>query len=434
MAQKPHSDEELREVLAAVEQHGGVSPAAVALGIGYATFQSRYRSAVARFGKPKPQLPTDPPSIPESFSVSGDDAEVVKGSYEQVKSLADLVRVCEIDTSEWEIERFTCNKWAMGAKDDKGKLISMPLYQVKAWMKRKRHIVDAKLEIATLLADAAAKMPKRPSLVRSVKAETNILFEPHIPDLHMGKLAWGEETGWENYDLKTAESVFDTAIDALIVRARSFGCDRVLLPWGNDLLHYDNEKGMTTSGTQLDSADSRIQKVFTTVRRMTVRTIDRLREEVGPVTVLMIPGNHDRLMVWCLGDSLSSWYRQDAGVQIDNEPTKRKYHQHGSVMLMFTHGNTGKLEKYPELMAAERPEMWGATTYREAHTGDKHHQRVLEMKGCKVRISPALCPPDSWHSDNHFVGVARAAEAFIWSPVEGLIGTAHYTVQREGAA
>lgn len=433
MAQKSHSDDTLRAVLAAVEQHGGVSPAAIALGVTYATFQSRYRAAVARFGKPAPKE-SAAPVLTDSFTMNGDDAEIAKGTHEQVKTLADLIRVCEIDTSEWEVERFVCNKWAMGAKNNDGKLVSMPLFQVKAWLKRKRHIIDAKAEIAALLEDAKAKMPKRPAVTRTVKPATNILFEPHIPDLHMGKLAWAEETGWDNYDLKIAERVFDDAIDALIVRAKGYGCDRVLLPWGNDLLHYDNSDGTTTSGTQLNSVDARLQKVFTTVRRMTTRTIDRLRAEIGPVKVVMVPGNHDRLMVWCLGDSLESWYRHDADVEIDNSPTKRKYHQHGNVMLMFTHGDKSKLERYHETMSAEMPAMWGRTVFREAHTGDKHHQRVLELKGCKVRISPALCATDDWHADNHFIGSARAAEAFIWSPVEGLIGTAHYTVPSERVA
>jgi hypothetical protein len=369
----------------------------------------------------------------ESFSSTGDSAEVSKIVREQIKTLADLIRVCAIDTSEWEIERWVCNKWDMGYKDKESEAHALPLFQIKAWLKRNKNALAAREEIASMLADAKAKMPKRLAIVRRPKVETGILFEPHIPDLHAGKHAWGDETGWDNYDLPIAERVFDAAIDALILRARSFGCDRVLLPWGNDLLHSDTKQGTTTGGTQLDT-DSRFQKVFQTVRRMSVRTIDRLREEVGPVKVVMVPGNHDTLSVWHLGDSLECWYRQQDGVEIDNAPKLRKYHRHGDVMLMFTHGNRGKLEKYPELMAAEESTMWGATRYREAHTGDKHHQRVLELRGCKVRISPALCAPDAWHSEFHFVGTQRSAEAFIWSPSEGLIGTAFYTVQKEGAA
>src|ERR1044071_480200 len=100
-------------------------------------------------------------------------------------------------------------------------------------------------------------------------------------------------------------------------------------------------------------------------------------------------------------------------------------------MLMFAHGNKGKLADYPLVMATEQPTMFGATQHREAHTGDKHTTRVHEYHGVKVRISPALCASDSWHSENLFVGNARSAEAFVWHQDEGLVGTAVYTVAPE---
>ena len=417
--------EQLKQALEAVEAHGGnVAQAARSLGIPVGTFQHIYQDAKAK----EHELQTRT----ESRIVKGDSCEITKNTKEEVRTLEDLIRVCQIDTDEWEIERWIANKWEVGAKiakDGEETMVVTPLFQVKAWLKRRKNIVLARLEIADLKAEAHKAMPKpkRIVLVRKVTAPTNILFEPQIPDLHAGKLAWGDETGWENYDLGKAEEVFEAALEALIERSKSFGCDRVLMPLGNDLLHSDTKQGTTTSGTQLDN-DSRYQKVFATVRRMCVRAIDRCREEIGPVKVVMVPGNHDALSNWHLGDSLECWYRREKDVQIDNGPALRKYHQHGLVLLMHTHGNRGKLDKYPEIMAAERPDLWGATKFREAHTGDKHHQRVLELRGCKVRISPALCPPDAWHSEMTFIGVQRSAESFCWHPEEGLIGTAFYTV------
>jgi hypothetical protein len=119
---------------------------------------------------------------------------------------------------------------------------------------------------------------------------------------------------------------------------------------------------------------------------------------------------------------------------VDVEPTPRKYREWGSVMLMFTHGNQGKLEKYPQIMALERPEMWARTRHREAHTGDKHtekamRQQVQEFPGVKVRILPALCPPDAWHSELQFIGKQESGQAFVWSKSEGLVGIHYYTAQ-----
>ncbi|HXG71345.1 MAG TPA: hypothetical protein VNJ04_12135 [Gemmatimonadaceae bacterium] len=430
MAAAPRDPRLLQATLDAVAQYGGLKPASRALGIPYPTMQHRLdaaniwqagRGAAAGTGET------------ETLSVKGDDAELTRTTHERVKSLADLIRVCAIDEAEWHIEKWTCNKWEMGYKDQTATAKALPLFQIKAWLVRKRHVVAAKYEIASLLADANRQIPKRKGVTRRISKPTNILFEPCIPDLHVGKLAWGDETGWAHYDAKAAEQRFEDAVDALIARSQSFGCDHVLFPLGNDLLHADTKAGTTTGGTPLDT-DSRYHKSFSLARKLTTRAIDRFRAEIGPVKVLLVPGNHDTLAVWHLGDSLSCYYRHDADVEIDNAPTMRKYHQHGKVMLMFTHGNKGKLAEYPLLMATEQPDMWGATIHREAHTGDKHQLRVQEHRGVKVRISPALCPPDAWHSEMQFVGNAESAEAFIWHPEEGLIGTAFYTVRPERAA
>lgn len=384
-----------------------------------------------------PSAPSAGAVLTESLAVSGDHAEITRPVYEAVRTLADLIRVCEIDTSEWEVERWVANKWEVGAKDKAGDLKVAPLFQVKAWMKRRRAIVDAKAEIASLLEEAKQSLSRfapSPHNSRSAKISSahscsaaQVLLEPSIPDLHIGKLAWGRETGWDNYDIKIAEQTFDDALSALLARTKSFGATQVLFPVGNDLLHSDTKQGTTTGGTQLDT-DSRFHKSFMIARRMITRAIDRMRDEIGPVHVVMVPGNHDTLAVWHLGDSLEMKYASTEGITIDNEPTLRKYYEHGRVMLMLTHGNRGKLDQYPLLMASEKPEMWGRTIYKEAHTGDKHHLKVQEHRGVKVRISPALCPPDAWHSEFQFVGAQRSAEAFCWDKEAGLIGTAYYTV------
>lgn len=421
MARQQIGQHERDTALNAIKKYGNTAAAGRALGIPEATLR-RWKNAAKSIDIVTPSsIPSLGTSVSSKDSITGygNTCEITKTTNQIVKTLEDIISVCQIDTETWDIDRYVCNKWDSGDLEN---------YQVKVWLRKKVAVVDAKEEIASLLADAKSKMPKRITIVRKLKSPSNILLEPQIPDLHAGKLAWGEETGWEDYDLKTAESVFDLAIDALIERTKSFGCDRVVLPLGNDLLHSDNKYGTTTSGTPLDT-DSRYPKVFSVVRKMCVRSIDRLLEEVGEVEVKLIPGNHDNHSVWHLGDSLECWYRNSKGVSIDNQPRQRKYFQHGDVMLMWAHGNKGKLEKYPEIMAAEEPAMWGNTKYREAHTGDKHHQRVLELKGCKVRISPALCPPDAWHSEMTFVGTLRSAEAFCWHPEEGLIGSAMYTVK-----
>lgn len=362
-----------------------------------------------------------------SLKVDGDSAEVSRLSPEPVRTLADLIRVCEIDTETWEIERWVANKWEQAHTDAKKQSHVTPLFQVKAWLKRKKLQLAIRDEIAALVDDAKRRIPARPVSKRT-NTSSGYMLEIAIPDLHIGKLAWGKETGEANYDSKIAEAVFLEALDALIARTSSYQFDQIVFPVGNDLLNADNAQNTTTRGTP-QTSDSRYQKSFTIARQLMTRAIDRLRR-LAPVHVILVPGNHDTLSTWHLGDSLACYFHQTPDVVIDNEPRHRKYHQFGSVMLMFTHGDKGKRPNYPLVMATEQPQMFGATVHREAHTGHLHQMRVEELHGVKVRISPALCPADAWHAENMYTGNARAAEAFVWSATEGMVGTAIYTVPK----
>jgi hypothetical protein len=55
-----------------------------------------------------------------------------------IHTLAELVEYCKIDLATWEVERWVANKWEMGYKDDDGKAHTKPLYQVKAFLRRKQ--------------------------------------------------------------------------------------------------------------------------------------------------------------------------------------------------------------------------------------------------------------------------------------------------------
>lgn len=377
----------------------------------------KHRRAYKRFhpetatAQPQPKTPTS------SFSESKDTAELQTTVSEEVKSLEDLVRVCKIDTGMWEVERYLCNKWDFAGE---------PHFQVKAWLRRKVALVAVHRELESL-KDQAKQLKLAPTrLARTRAYVSGNLLEINIPDLHVGKLAWSAETGYSNYDGKLAKQVFEEAVDSLLERSASLRYERVVFVVGNDLLHSDTKQGTTTAGTPLDN-DSRFQRSFTLARQLTVHAIERFRG-IAPVDVVMCPGNHDQLSVWHLGDSLESFYHSAEDVKIDNSPALRKYYQWGKCMFLFAHGNKGKLADYPLLMATEQPKMFGATLWREAHTGDKHQLKVSEHHGVRVRILPALCPPDAWHTEHAFVGMQRSAEAFMWHREEGLIGTAVYSV------
>lgn len=434
MAQKPLSDAVLKQTVAALTAHGGnVVQAAKALGLPRPTFEARaHRAAtlglVDLAALRAQTVQRSAATAADAFATSGNEATVSRVTPERVKSLKDLIRVCEIDTSEWEVERYVCNKWETAAKvgpQDTADIKVTPLYQVKAWLKRKVDLLAARAEVDALLTEARKGLPTIKAVAPKAP-KSGYMLELNIADLHNGKLAWSGETGHDSYDTKIAEAVHDAAVETLLQRTGAYRFDEIVLAVGNDLLHVDSRSNQTTAGTPQDT-DSRYYKVFLSTRRMTQRAIERCRK-LARVRVVMVPGNHDRDSVWHLGDSLSCVYDGCKDVVIDNAPTQRKYVEFGKVMLMLTHGDKGKRADYPLLMATERAEVFGRTQFREAHCGHFHQTQVQEWHGVRVRILPSLAGVDAWHAENTYTGNIRAAEAFIWSASEGLVGTAYYTV------
>jgi hypothetical protein len=196
-------------------------------------------------------------------------------------------------------------------------------------------------------------------------------------------------TGGKNYDVKIAKALFLRALDSLLARVKSYTFDEVVFVVGNDLLNSDDLESRTTKGTTV-TTDGRYQKTFATVREVMTQSIERLRLVAPKVKVVMVSGNHDKLSVWHLGDSLECWFHKYTDVEIDNSPRHRKYHRFGKVMLLFTHGDKGSRKDYPLLMASEQPEMFGETVFREAHTGHYHQTKVEENHGIRARRLEAI--------------------------------------------
>lgn len=365
--------------------------------------------------------------LTESSEVKGDVWQISLPKT-SIHTLEELLKYCEVDLSVWEVERFVCNKWEMGyisKKSEEGnEADSIPLFQVKAFLRKRRDLESVKKEIESLkelAKDFSWPKSKKPTKEKS----SGLMLEVNIPDLHMGKLAWGLETGGPNYDVKISEATFNRALETLISRTAGYAFDEVLFVIGNDLLNSDDIEGRTTSGTYV-SSDARYHKTFAAARTMIIRAVARLKQ-IAPVKVIPVYGNHDRLSSWHLADSIEMFYSGDDTVTVDNRPRTRKYHSFGKVLLMFTHGDKGKRTDYPLTMATEEPELFGKSLYRECHTGHTHMTKLDEQHGVRVRVLPALCPADDWHSQNFFVGNQRSAEAYVWDKEEGLLSIVFHT-------
>lgn len=351
----------------------------------------------------------------------------------RVVTTEQLLNIHDISLEEWNIEKQIVNSWEVGAKGPDGKIVTTPLFQVKVWLNRKQVEVDLEAIRKQFIDDLKSLSPvvKQKSTLSSL--EPGKLLEINIFDLHFGKVAWHEEVG-ENYNINIATQRFNDCIDYFIETYKNFNIDQILFPISNDFFNSDKSHpfNATTSGTPQEE-DTRWQNTFRKGRELLITGIQKL-SEIAPVTVKVIPGNHDYERSFYLGDSLQGWFHNNENVTIDNNASPRKYFTYGKCLIGLTHGNNEKVTDLPMIMAQENPIEWAKTIYREFHLGHLHHKKETkfnatnELQGVMVRYMSSLSGTDSWHHKKGYIGARKSAEAFLWDKEKGLQNQTYFNI------
>lgn len=370
------------------------------------------------------------------FSSNG-TGSVSAVTSEKIENLADLVRICKIDTEKYSIVDYEVKSYNAWIKNDQNEIESKQLFSIRATLKLKRTDENLKAQRNLILDEirkASTEKKVEPKLFQpagAIPVQRNCALEINIPDLHIGKLAWGKETG-EDYDIKIAIKRYKTAVNELLGRVNPNVLEKFILPVGNDMINIDNKSNTTTAGTP-QNCDSRFGKMFQTAKDLLIETIDKL-SDIAPVEVMIVPGNHDNVAMFTLGEVLDAWYHNNELVTVINTHTPRKYLQYGLNLLMYCHGHSEKLQDLGIICATEQPQLWAATKFRRVHVGHFHHSKqikftdVQEYPGFTVKVLNSLSANDAWHAEKGYMSL-KGAEAFLYHRDKGLIANYFYLNQ-----
>lgn len=358
---------------------------------------------------------------------------------EKIENLQDLVRVCKIDTEKYTIVDYEVKSYNAWIKNSDDEIETKQLYSVRANLKikriddnlgKQRDLILEEIRKASLNnADDEIEIDELTSYLDL--ARRDCALEINIPDLHIGKLAWGKETG-EDYDINIAIDRYKKAVAELLSRINTQALEKIILPVGNDMINIDNKANTTTGGTP-QSCDSRFGKMFQTAKSLLIDTINSL-SKIAPVEVIIVPGNHDTVAMFTLGEVLDAWYHNNKLVNVINTHTPRKYIQYGQNLIMFTHGHSEKLQDLGIICATEQPQLWAATKFRRVHVGHFHHSKqikftdVQEYPGFTVKVLNSLSSNDAWHAEKGYLSL-KGAEAFLYHKDKGLLANYYYLNQ-----
>lgn len=287
------------------------------------------------------------------------------------------------------------------------------LQWVKSQVDRDRQIELMREAIEAMCED----LPKvKPRKAKGVYNDDLMAVIP-MGDPHFGLYCWAEEVG-EDFDLKIARRDLCAAIDYLVRQApRTKRCVIVNL---GDFFHADNYEGITTKSGNILDVDSRLPKMIRVGVAALRQGIESALEHHETVEVVNAIGNHDDSLSPALSIMLANIYENEPRIVIHDQPTRRHYLQHGSVLIGITHGHQTKDRELPGIMAAERPEQWGQTKYRYWYRGHHHHDERMEYNGCQVEQFRTLAPGDAY-AVNHGYLAGRDMKCIIHHAAYGEI-------------
>ena len=367
-----------------------------------------------------------------------------------VRTLGDALAAAEVDRKKWDVERHVINKWDQGAKigvAGRENIAVTELWQVKIWLKPRLSEVTAVDELLAEMAAHKIKLPKFRRIGRRPAKHPRLALEVSIMDPHLGMRCFKPQSD-HTWSMDECEQMFMATAENLLAGAAAYApYERIVVPIGNDYLHCDNVFHTTTGGTPQPEADS-IHEAFVRGEKLMLWYIERLRQ-VGPVHVVEIPGNHSRMMDFCMGRLVRAFYAGagllDKTVTVDVSAIPYKFWRFGVNLIGFEHGHSVPAIRLASLMANEtRLNGWQEARYCEWHLGDQHRKAssvpsCFEEQGVSVEYLPGLTPPNEWHRLKAFNWQKRGGMAFVYDhdrgPVRRLqVNFDNYTGRHMGVA
>jgi len=268
-----------------------------------------------------------------------------------------------------------------------------------------------------LIDEVSNWSPKYPTFKREQSSDPHCLvFDP--ADIHIGKICSSFETG-EDYNMQIAVKRVREGLHGILNKSAAFNIEKIIFIAGNDILHIDNPKRTTTSGTPQDT-DGMWYDNFVTAKKLLIEIIETLMT-VADVHVVYNPSNHDFMSGFMLLQCVEAWFGKCKQVTFDNDMKHRKYVSYGKNLIGSTHMDGAKQQDLPLLMAHESGAMWHECKHRYVYGHHVHHKSSKDYMSVCVETLRSPSGADSWHHRNGYQYAPKAVEGFIHHPEHGQI-------------
>lgn len=335
------------------------------------------------------------------------EAEIKGITSSKPRSPEEIIKVLNIDTSVWKLSSYwnkeSGDKWVVSALVTRLKVDNLDLLT------------------KTLENFKPLYTPVKECFINN-KEEDDVAAILSIQDLHFGKKG--------NKDVIDS---FKKGVMSLVSQAsQTHKLDKIIYVFGGDILNMDTFTGTTTAGTIVDN-DKSAQETYDEAFEAIYWSINYIKQFCNTLSVIYLPGNHDRLSSYHLAHAMSKCFLAEKNITFSAEYAERKVVVYGVNFFGFEHGDVNK-KNTPLVYATEFSADWGSTLFRTCYTGHFHSKKTIELiteneyNGFSVKHLPSLSNTDYWHYHKKFVGAKKQAIIECHSKTKGKVSEFIYNV------
>jgi hypothetical protein len=339
-----------------------------------------------------------------SVNIEKGEARFEGKSAKEPKDANEIINLLKIDTTKWKLSQY----WNKQMSDH---------WRISALVtKIKESDIDHLEELIHKWKPKKYKIPKLSiSKGYSLSPDREVVCGVmSLQDIHFGKE--GNET---------IDKDFEDTVQNLIKRGIAVhNIDELFFVVGGDLINMDTFHGTTTSGTPLDNCSTATEAYIQAFDAM-IWALTFILSYVKHLTIVYVPGNHDRLSSFHLVHALSKAIDSDQ-ITWDIKYEERKVHVWHDNFNAFEHGDAVS-KNTPIVYATEFAKEWGYTKNRTLYTGHFHQNKKIEYittaetAGFIHKTLPSLSKTDYYHYHKKYVGNRRSGKLELQSPSKGNI-------------
>lgn len=247
-----------------------------------------------------------------------------------------------------------------------------------------------------------------------------------VTDYHFGMMAWGEETGGADWDLKIAERLWCRWWSYAVRHAPE--ADTAILAQLGDLLHFDGMKAITPAHGHVLDSDSRFAKIVRVVIRCMRYAVRELLTKHRRVHLIFSDANHDEAGEVWMRELFAAHFEDEPRVTVDRSPSTYNAFEWGLTSLFYHHGHKkrsgkgGSSNGIDATWVARFREIFGRTKFSYGHTGHLHSDEMFTgATGIKVERHETLAAPSTYEASGGYES-GRSAKVITYSKRFGQCG------------